>query len=154
MVQRMIHQLKYKNNSEIGVYLGKKYAVVLKENGFLSDIDYLIPVPLHYKRQRKRGYNQSKMFADGLSEVSGIPVETGLLLRVTASKTQTRKAKFMRWKNVEHLFKVSGAAEFKGKHLMLVDDVITTGATIEACAHTLEEIEGVKISILAIAAVA
>lgn len=154
LVQRMIHQLKYKDNQEIGQYIGQLYGKVLKESSFCDDFDFLIPVPLHRKRQRKRGYNQSEVFARGLSETSGVPVETRLLLRITASKTQTRKSKFMRWKNVEQLFAIKNPETFRGKHLVLVDDVITTGATLEACAHALEKIEGVKISVISIASVA
>ncbi len=154
LVQRMIHQLKYKENQEIGVYLGQVYGRILKESGFCADFDYLIPVPLHKKRQRKRGYNQSEVFANGLAESTGVPVCTRLLLRVTASSTQTRKSKFMRWKNVEHLFALRNEQDYAGKHLVLIDDVITTGATLEACAHALENVKDVRISVISIACVA
>ncbi len=152
-IQHMIHHLKYKNIPEIGVFLGKKYGNDLKNSETFNKIEAIIPVPLHPKRKRKRGYNQSEVFADGLSESMGIPVETSVLRRSVASQTQTKKSKFSRWENVESIFIIKTPEKLENKHVLLVDDVITTGATLEACIHSLQTIPGVKVSIASIAAV-
>ena len=152
-VQHMIHHLKYKDNQEIGVFLGRSYGEELKKAGAFGTVNSIIPVPLHPKRQRKRGYNQSEVFADGLSETMGIDVENNLLKRAVASQTQTRKSKFSRWQNVENIFVIRTPEKLENRHVLLVDDVITTGATLEACVHTLQTVPGVKVSIASIAAV-
>jgi ComF family protein len=152
-VQQMIHHLKYKDNKEIGVFLGKTYGEELKKAAAFPGVESIIPVPLHPKRQRKRGYNQSEVFADGLSESLDIPVEPGILIRSVASQTQTRKSKFSRWQNVESIFVIKTPDKLENRHVLLVDDVITTGATLEACIHTLQTIPGVKVSVASIAAV-
>jgi ComF family protein len=109
-------------------------------------IDYLIPVPLHPKREKKRGYNQSLMIAKGIHEVTGIAIGDKYLIRAINTATQTKKSAEERYKNVKDIFEVRFAEELKGKHVLLIDDVLTTGATLESCAHQLENIPGITIS--------
>lgn len=150
-VQRLIHSLKYKGNKDLGVYLGEQYGQLLREVPLLADVHAIIPVPLHPKKMRKRGFNQSEVIADGLGKSLQIPVNTGLLIRNKATDTQTRKTRYHRWENVEHIFSVVQEGSMEGKHLLLVDDVITTGSTVEACIHALMRIPGVRVSVVAVA---
>ena len=145
-VQHLIHQLKYKGNKEAGVFLGQQLGETIKDAPLFQGIDYLIPVPLHPKRERKRGYNQSLMIARGISEVTGIAIGDKYLVRAVNTATQTKKSSEERFKNVKDIFEVRFADELKGKHVLLVDDVLTTGATIESCAHQLENIPDITIS--------
>lgn len=151
-VQHLIRQLKYKNRPEIGIYLGKRYATYLKKNEMIKSVDVIIPVPLHASKLKKRGYNQAEKFAIGLSENMGVPVDTESFIRTKATETQTRKSKEERWENVKNKFQVVNPIQIQGKHILLVDDVITTGSTLEACATVLLEQNGVKISMASIAA--
>ena len=146
-----MHQLKYKGKKEIGVYIGKLYGEDLKKSPFYSNIDVIIPVPLHPKRKRRRGYNQSEMFARGLAEVFAKPYDIKTLVRTFASETQTKKSRFRRWENVKEIFALKNYQHLINKHILLVDDVVTTGATLEACAAMLLNIPGVKVSIATIA---
>jgi ComF family protein len=150
-VQHLIHQLKYKGMKEAGIYpgmlLGKE---LIKEKDF-SDIDFIIPVPLHPKKLRKRGYNQSEMFADGISLSTGFAVNTDVFIRTVATETQTRKSRFARFENVKEIFKVTKPELLTNRHILLVDDVITTGSTLESCVNILLEIPGIRISIASIA---
>jgi ComF family protein len=150
-VQRLIHQLKYKGKREIGIFLGAQYGQALKYSPGFSKADAIIPVPLHRKKYLKRGYNQSEQFAIGLSGSMNIPVNKQLIDRVIATETQTRKSRFRRFQNVQEIFSVNHPELWKGKHLILVDDVITTGATLESCILALNIIPEVKISIACIA---
>lgn len=150
-VQHLIHQLKYKGNKEAGVFLGQQLGESIKDAPLFQGIDVIIPVPLHPKRERKRGYNQALVIAQGISEVTGLPVATKNLLRAVYNETQTRKSAEERYHNVQGIFEVRCADELKGKHVLLVDDVLTTGATLESCAHQLEGISGITISIAAAA---
>lgn len=150
-VQKMLHQLKYNQHPEVGVKLGKVYGHDLLTSGLGSEFDVIIPVPLHESRKRKRGYNQSAMFAEGLSYALGIPWDESISLRKGKTKTQTRKSKLERWENVKDVFSIARDAEIKGKRILLVDDVITTGATLEACGIRLVESGCAKISVACIA---
>ena len=150
-VQHLLHQLKYKGQKEIGVQIGKLYGVELKTAEVFRDAELIIPVPLHPRKLRKRGYNQSGMFAEGLASVMQARLETRALYRKVYSQTQTRKARYNRWENVENIFAVRNPERIRGKHILLVDDVITTGATSEACAQALLEVPGVRVSVAAIA---
>lgn len=153
-VQHLIHQFKYKGITEIGTYLGESYGKDLLQSAFIKDVDVVIPVPLHKRKKRKRGFNQSEIFAKGLSKAMQIPCDTKTLVRTTASKTQTKKSRFKRWENVKEIFAITDTVSLKGKHILLVDDVITTGATIEACVNQLLTISDVKISVAALACTA
>ncbi len=150
-VQHLMHQLKYKNKPEIGVFLGKQFGIYLSKSPNFSDVDMIIPVPLHPKKQKKRGYNQSERIASGLSESTKKPLNTTVLLRGKFTETQTRKSRFSRWENVNDVFHVADPDEIKGKHVLLVDDVITTGATIEACVNKLNAVDGVRVSVVSLA---
>jgi ComF family protein len=145
-VQHLIHELKYKGNKEAGVFLGQQLGETIKDAPLFQGIDYLIPVPLHPKRERQRGYNQSLMIAQGIHEVTGIPIGDKYLVRGIYTETQTHKTAEERFKNVKDIFEVHFADELKGKHVLLIDDVLTTGATLESCAHQLEAIPGITIS--------
>jgi len=150
-LQHLIHQLKYKGKKEIGVFIGEIYGEELVKSEFYKNIDLIIPVPLHPKKEKLRGYNQSEVFARGLSASMNIPVDTLTLIRTYASETQTKKTRFKRWENVKEIFEIRDAEKIENKHILLVDDVITTGATLESCANMLNKISGVKISIAGIA---
>lgn len=150
-IRKIIHKLKYNGIREAGNELGRIYAASLKSSAFLNDIDFILPVPLHPVKERKRGFNQAQCIAEGISEISGLPVLKGALIRIRASDTQTRRSRFDRWMNVDGIFGVSPGYDLTGKHILIVDDVITTGSTIESCASELLKIERVKVSVAAIA---
>ncbi len=150
-VQNLIHQLKYKGRKEIGYAVGQLYGHDLKKSDLFATVTDVIPVPLHAKKLKKRGYNQSELFANGIADSMNVTFNPTALLRVTASETQTRKSRFSRWENVAYVFEIREAELLKGKHILLVDDVITTGATLEACAQKILEIPDTKVSIATIA---
>ena len=150
-IRKLIHQMKYKGTREIGAELGRIYAVSLMSSKFLDDIDIIIPVPLHHSKVRQRGFNQSDVISQGISSVSGLPVDTTTLVRKTVTQTQTRKSRYERWTNVSDIFYVTDEDKLKGRHVLLVDDVITTGSTIEACADEILKTEATKVSVAAIA---
>lgn len=150
-IRKIIHQLKYKGVREVGHELGRIYARYLKSFGFFEGIDIIIPVPLHPSKQRKRGFNQSEVISAGISEVSGLPVDTTSLVRRSVSATQTKKSRYDRWTNVEGIFLVTDSEKLKGNHILLIDDVITTGSTIEACTQEILKTEGTKVSVAALA---
>ena len=150
-VQRLIHQLKYRGARKVGIFIGEQMGYELKEAPRFSSVDMIVPVPLHPKKEKKRGYNQSAMFGLGLSRGFGKPMRTDILYRKQFTETQTRKSRAARWENVENVFAVHHPESFFGKHILLVDDVITTGSTLEACIHALERIPQVTISIAAMA---
>ena len=145
-VQHLIHELKYKNNPEAGIFLGQELGKTIKDAPLFQGIDYLIPVPLHPRREKQRGYNQSLLIAQGINEVTGIPLGDKYLIRAVYTTTQTKKSADERHKNVKDIFEVRFPEELEGKHVLLIDDVLTTGATLESCAHQLENIPGIMIS--------
>ena len=147
----MLHAIKYRGNKELAILIGKWYAKDLKGHAIIGKADCIIPVPLHHKKRKIRGYNQSEEFAKGIAEGLDIPCINHVLLRSEFTATQTKKNKYERWENVEDVFELQNPEELIGKHIILVDDVITTGATIEACCHKLYAIEGIKISVLSMA---
>ena len=150
-IQNMMPQFKYKGIKQIGNLMGYIAGEQLLENEIFQSVDYIIPVPLHAKRLRKRGYNQSACFADGLAEKLDAAVEINNLIRITATQTQTRKGRFARFENMREVFSVVDPSRLENKHILLVDDVVTTGSTLEACGIQLLKIPGVKLSIAAIA---
>ncbi len=150
-IRKLIHQLKYKGVKEIGIELGRIYALSLKSSGFLEGIDLLIPVPLHKSKKRKRGFNQSELICTGMSEVTGLTTDTVSLVRMNVSKTQTKKSRYDRWTNVEGIFQVTDELKLQGRHILIVDDVITTGSTIEACVNEILKIEDTRVSVAALA---
>jgi len=149
-VQNLLHELKYKGAKEVGERIGELYGLELLNTDFLKGIDLIIPVPLHVKKLKKRGYNQSECFAIGLSKVTLISVQNNVLYRHEFSDTQTKKSRFNRWQNVSNIFNLKNSEKIKGMHILLVDDVITTGSTIEACAQVFNNY-GCMVSVLSIA---
>ncbi len=147
---RPIFSLKYHGRKHVGVELGRMLGYELTSSKFTEGIDAIIPVPLHPKKQKLRGYNQCSLIADGLSEASRIPSVEGNLIRVSASASQTKKGRELRWESLQDAFELKTPKALEGKHILLVDDVITTGATIEACANALCLADGLKISIASI----
>ena len=151
VVQHLLHQLKYNNHPEIGERLGKAYGRELAEASFGSEFDLIIPVPLHQARLRHRGYNQSAFFAKGLSESMNITWDESISIRKMATASQTRKTRAERWENVHHVFSIGSHIDLSQKRILLVDDVITTGATLEACGHQLLDSGCAALSIACIA---
>lgn len=150
-VQRMVHLLKYKGRKDVGIYLGERLGYQLKYSSLFNTVEVILPVPLHKKKLMQRGYNQSEQFAIGLGKAMNVPVDPYLLSRIQYTQTQTRKSRFGRWQNVSEMFVLNDPKKLEGKHILLVDDVITTGATIEACTKTLDDVPGIRISVAAIA---
>ena len=146
-----MHQFKYKGVKEIGNLLGEIAGAQLMKSELFKNIDLIVPVPLHKKRLRERGYNQSLCFAEGLATKLNATVEDNNLVRTVATKTQTHKSRFARFENMQEVFMVKDPDRLKNKHILLVDDIITTGSTLEACGIQLLKVEGVKLSIAAIA---
>lgn len=144
-VQRLVQMLKYKGREDIGEWLGEVLGYRLKSR--MKGIDFIIPVPLHSKKLKKRGYNQSLCIARGLSRILGKPVSADQLQRIKNTVSQTTMNKEQRLLNTENAFSVREAEMLRGKHILLVDDVLTTGATMEACALPLLNIQGVKVSL-------
>ena len=151
IVQEMIHQLKYKGQFEIGETIGNWYSEELHHLEQLQNIDYIVPVPLHKKRLRERGYNQVEGFGKALSANLKIPYENELLYRKLYTKTQTKKDLLGRIDVTSTVFDVHFTEQYKGKHFLLIDDVLTTGSTLEACSRALLKIPDTKISIVCMA---
>jgi len=149
--QKTLHELKYKGNKKIGKILGMYAATDLIEDNYFSEVDVIIPVPLHPKKLKKRGYNQSEWIAQGLSQILEKPMETKFLHRIRNTETQTKKGVFERFENTEGIFCVEKNGQLAGKHILLVDDVLTTGSTIEAAAQALLSVESVKVSVFTLA---
>lgn len=150
-IQKILHSIKYKSNKELASLVGEWYAKDLQSHEALKDATAIIPVPLHSKKLKQRGYNQSEEFAKGLAKGLQINLDITSLKRNEYTSTQTKKSKYERWENVEDVFEITNKDVLKNKHVIIVDDVITTGATIEACCTKLQEVEGIKISVLSIA---
>jgi ComF family protein len=150
-VQRMLHSIKYKRNKQLAEQVGIWYAQSLKDCREIAGADMIIPVPLHPKKQKQRGFNQSEEFAKGLGKEFNIPVNSTSLIRSRFTETQTRKNKFERWENVEGKFELKDPQSLEGKSVLLVDDVITTGATIDACYEAIKNVPGIKVSVLSLA---
>lgn len=150
-VQRALHRLKYKNQPDIGIRIGRRYGLILAGSPLFQQIEAIVPVPLHPRKERLRGYNQSLMLAQGMAEPLGVPVLHNVLFRRQFSESQTRKKRMERFENVGEVFDVHKPEYIRGKHLLVVDDVLTTGATLEACGQVLLGVEGVRLSMATIA---
>jgi ComF family protein len=149
--QHIIHSLKYKGRQDLGVKLGQMIAEKLLMNRTHWNADLVIPVPLHPRKERSRGYNQSKCIAEGIAATLGIPLNTSSLLRKKRTGTQTKKGRYSRFENMQLVFSIADADSIKGKHVLLVDDVMTTGATLEACGIVLLAANIAKLSIATVA---
>jgi len=150
-VQQLIHELKYNKQQQVGFFIGNWLGLEMLESNRFKNIDYIIPVPLHKKKLKTRGYNQVTTFGKSLSEKLNVEYDDSFLIKVSATKTQTKKIRLDRWKNVQELFVVQNEAILKNKHILLIDDIITTGATLESCCKAFDNIEGLKISIACMA---
>lgn len=151
MVQKLIHNLKYRGHREIGNFLGAWLGAELKEIPAWKEVDLVIPVPLHKQKLRKRGFNQVTDFGLELAEALNAQYREDILLKVTATQTQTIKKRFARWGSIDETFILQNLDSLKDVHILLVDDLVTTGATLEACAQKLLQIPGAKLSIATMA---
>lgn len=150
-IQRALHQLKYKNQADVGVRIGRRYGYLLAQSPHFQGLEAIVPVPLHPQKERLRGYNQSAMLAAGLADSLNIPVFREVLVRQRSSDSQTRKKRMERFDNVNEVFAIRRPERIQGRHLLLVDDVLTTGATLEACGAVLLEVPGIRLSMATIA---
>ena len=151
ITKNLIHNLKYKGNETVGIFFGNWLGEILYKNKEFSSVDFIIPVPIHSKKKKIRGYNQVTKFGECLSTHLNIPFVEDILIRQSTTKTQTLKSRFDRFKNLETKFLLTDTTAFKGKHILIIDDVITTGATLEACALALLKTSDLRISILTMA---
>jgi ComF family protein len=149
--RRLIHKMKYRGQKEIGYELGKIYGSELSASKLFNKAELIIPVPLHPRKERKRGYNQSEWIAKGIAESMGKTLDTHSVVRAVDTESQTRKGRYERWKNVENIFVTISPDKLENKYILIVDDVITTGSTFEACAHAILKIDGTKVSCAALA---
>jgi ComF family protein len=150
-VQHSLHLLKYKGKKEIGIYFGRKMGEHLKQSQRFQNCEIIIPLPLFADREKKRGYNQSAMIAAGIAMQLDIPVIPDAVIRTKKTATQTHKSRIERWENMRSTFKIRDPRKILGKHILLVDDVVTTGASLEACALTLLTLPGTTVSIACLA---
>ncbi len=151
VLQRLIHQLKYNGNQDVGRQLGQWLGLQLKNSGRFNNMDALIPLPLFPDKEKMRGYNQAAVLCEGISEIIKVPMLKDIVLRKRYTDTQTKKGRSERWVNVDGSFEISDSSQLQNKHVLLVDDVITTGATLEACGYAIKETEAVKLSIATLA---
>ena len=151
MVQELIHNLKYRGQEKIGTILGEWHVEDLKNSTIIQSVDEIIPVPLHKRKLKERGYNQLTTFGNALSRTLTIPYNPELLFRNVYSKTQSKKSFLNRSEGIETIFDVVFSEKDHNKHFLLIDDVLTTGSTLEACSHALLKIPGAKISIVCMA---
>jgi ComF family protein len=150
--QHLIHHIKYKDKRETAMLLGRILGEKIAQSPHFAGIDMIVPVPMHQRKLQLRGYNQAELFANGLNDILNIPVKNKALIKMKMTDTQTRKNRIQRLENAEDVYEVTTPSVFEGKNILLVDDVLTTGATLEACALAiLEKTNAVKISIATIA---
>ena len=145
---QIVYRLKYNNRPDVGEDMGRVMAREMQRSDFFSDIDVLLPVPLSRKRLRQRGYNQSEKLATGISDITHLPIVTKALRRKDFHRSQTSLNRWQRQENVSDTFELIDDSQLRGKHILLIDDVCTTGATLIACANAIKEVEGIRISVL------
>jgi ComF family protein len=151
ILQHLLHQFKYGGKKEIGEYFGKRMGEAMLQSNRFIDIDAVVPLPLFLKKERIRGYNQAAVIGEGISLATGIPLYNDVARRKMFTETQTHKSRMERWQNIEGKFEVINESKIEHKHLLLIDDVVTTGATLEACGSVLLEQPGVRLSIATLA---
>ena len=149
-VQNILHSIKYQNQKKLAIYIAEQLALKLGAV-FFQEFDSIIPIPLHRKKLKIREFNQSDFIAEGIHNIHNIPIERNCLKRIKNTSSQTNKNRLERWNNVKSAFKTNNPDKLKGKHILLVDDVFTTGATLEACINTIKEQATCKCSILTLA---
>nr|WP_297165010.1 ComF family protein [uncultured Dysgonomonas sp.] len=149
-IQKIIHEIKYKNNPQFALYMGEICGKEIIKSGFFEEVDYIVPIPLHKKRLKQRGYNQALLIAKGISSKTGFEVSEDNLIRIINNPSQTKNSKFERWKNTEGIFDIRDKNLFQGKHILLIDDVVTTGSTIEVCAKLILSCPEARISVFTI----
>ncbi len=149
--QKLIHKLKYENREDIGVFLANWIGHELHKRDEFLNVDYILPVPLHKEKMKQRGYNQLTVFGETLARKITCEYLPNVLIRTSSSKTQTLKIRFERFNNIHTKFKLTNTSSLKNKHVLLIDDVITSGATLETCCNELQKVKNIKISILTIA---
>ncbi|MEX6626857.1 ComF family protein [Tenacibaculum salmonis] len=147
ITQKIIYELKYKNQHEIGLFLANWFGEKLKKSGVFKTVDYIIPVPLHQSKLKKRGYNQLTKFGERLSVILNIEYKSDVLIKLKSVNTQTKKQRFERFLNIKNSFKLIDIELFESKHVLLIDDVITTGATLVSCCEELSKTKNITISI-------
>lgn len=150
-VQKVLHHIKYKDGKELAVYMGKQMGLSLKDSPFYQDVDYIIPVPLHPNRLRRRGYNQSELLVSGIAQAMGKVMDVNTLIRPVENPTQTKKSVYERWENTNGIFQITNTQQFENKHVLLVDDVLTTGSTLEACVQAMLQCNNIRVSIVTLA---
>lgn len=150
-VQKLLHAIKYQDQKELAEHLGKMYASDLVAAKCLKDVDVVIPIPLHKHKLKARGYNQSEWYAKGIAAHMDKELSLDSLVRVIETSTQTKRKKYERWENVDGIFELNNNSQLENKHILLVDDVVTTGATIEAAWQVFKTISGLRMSIASIA---
>lgn len=150
LMQHLVHQLKYKGNQAIGVYLGKMLGKQLLQSNKYNAVDVIVPLPLNAKREFKRGYNQAAVICKGITEVFSKPINTTAVARKIFTETQTHHTRIERWQNMDGVFTVINKSAIEGKHILLVDDIITTGATIEACGKVILDAGATCLSVAAV----
>ena len=151
LVQRLLHQLKYRGHTELGHLLGTMLGAVLKASPHFRQVDMLVPLPLHPSKEKKRGYNQAMILCEGMARTMNIPVCAHAVAKLSHTETQTRKNRLERWRNMEGRFVATAPDLIRHKHVLLVDDVMTTGATLEACGQEILQVPGCALSIATLA---
>ena len=147
LIQLLMHRFKYKGDKELGLFLGRLIGYQLMETNRFREVDLLIPLPLFPAKERKRGYNQANLLCEGIAEIMNKPVAKQAVTRMSYTESQTKKSRVERWQNMEGRFQLTDGTIIKGKHVLLVDDVVTTGATLEACGNEILKGEDVRLSI-------
>ncbi len=151
IVQKLLHQLKYKSNKEVGFLLGNWLADEIRDAEPFTTVNTVVPVPLHPHKMRVRGYNQSQLIAEGMVQKWNVELSADLLIRKKNTESQTRKSRYSRFENVDNVFALNNSSAYENKHVLIIDDVITTGSTIVACGDAFSQIPGCKISVASIA---
>lgn len=151
LIESLIYELKYKGNKAVGHYMGLLLGNILQKSLRFQHIDMIVPLPLNAMRLKKRGYNQSTVLSEGISEVMGKPVVTDAVIRKVNTETQTHRGRITRWQNMDGVFALSDPSHLKDKHILLVDDVVTTGASLEACGAEILKVTGTRLSIATLA---
>ena len=150
ITQKLVHTFKYNGNKTLATFLGRTAALELKKDGLYASIDTIVPIPLHPEKEKRRGYNQSEWIAKGIASVYGCNIDNRLMKRTIDTQSQTRKTVYERHVNVEKIFNLTDSEQFYGKHILLIDDVITTGATVSSCLNALMSIPDLSVSIFSL----